>query len=205
MVAGTLTKTPAAAARPMLLCIGSPWSVITIFVRMPPPTPANPEESPMLAAAKCRNSPPGGRSASGRNRCGNANRTAKVRQSSSWPSRPGEFHPEPLTEPDVNLSIHPARATHRRLPPSVETDGLLRSPVGPLIPTRVTPSLRSVGITPRHRYYGGVRPWAAHRYFRPRGFSTCVFSLGIAVQVLKFRTKAQIGVTPPLHRTPHGQ
>ena len=27
------------------------------------------------------------------------------------PSRPGEFHPEPLTEPDVNLSIHPARAT----------------------------------------------------------------------------------------------
>jgi hypothetical protein len=27
-------------------------------------------------------------------------------------SRPGEFHPEPLTEPDLNLSIHPARATH---------------------------------------------------------------------------------------------
>jgi hypothetical protein len=28
------------------------------------------------------------------------------------PSRPGEFHPEPLTESDLNLSIHPARATH---------------------------------------------------------------------------------------------
>ena len=27
------------------------------------------------------------------------------------PSRPGELHPEPLTDPDVNLSIHPARAT----------------------------------------------------------------------------------------------
>jgi hypothetical protein len=27
------------------------------------------------------------------------------------PSRPGESHPEPLTDPDVNLSIHPARAT----------------------------------------------------------------------------------------------
>ena len=27
------------------------------------------------------------------------------------PSGPGEFHPEPLTDPDVNLSIHPARAT----------------------------------------------------------------------------------------------
>jgi len=25
------------------------------------------------------------------------------------PSRPGEFHPEPLTEPYVNLSIHTAR------------------------------------------------------------------------------------------------
>jgi hypothetical protein len=30
--------------------------------------------------------------------------------SSRMPSRPGEFHPEPLTDPDVNLSIHPARA-----------------------------------------------------------------------------------------------
>jgi hypothetical protein len=29
---------------------------------------------------------------------------------SRLPSRPGEFHPEPLTDPDVNLSIHPARA-----------------------------------------------------------------------------------------------
>ena len=28
-----------------------------------------------------------------------------------WPSRPGDFHPEALTDPDVNLSIHPARAT----------------------------------------------------------------------------------------------
>jgi hypothetical protein len=35
------------------------------------------------------------------------------------PSRPGEFHPEPLTDPDVILSHHPARATKRRLPPSI--------------------------------------------------------------------------------------
>jgi hypothetical protein len=27
------------------------------------------------------------------------------------PSRPGELHPEPLTDPDVRLSPHPARAT----------------------------------------------------------------------------------------------
>jgi hypothetical protein len=39
----------------------------------------------------------------------------------SPPSRPGEFHPEPLTEPDMNLSIHPARATPERLPPCGKT------------------------------------------------------------------------------------
>jgi hypothetical protein len=38
----------------------------------------------------------------------------------SRPSRPREFHPEPLTEPCANLSIYTARATDRRLPPSVE-------------------------------------------------------------------------------------
>jgi hypothetical protein len=37
-----------------------------------------------------------------------------------WPSRPSEFHPEPLTEPYVNLSIHTARAIARRLPPSID-------------------------------------------------------------------------------------
>ncbi len=47
------------------------------------------------------------------------------------PSRPGEFHPEPLTEPDVRLSPHPARATQRRLTPSGKTVGFLRSPVDP--------------------------------------------------------------------------
>src|SRR6516225_7760194 len=53
------------------------------------------------------------------------------------PSRPGEFHPEPLTDPDVILSHHPARATERRPPPSVEKRGLFLLPVGPL-PTSVT-------------------------------------------------------------------
>jgi hypothetical protein len=36
------------------------------------------------------------------------------------PSRPGELHPESLTDPDVILSHHPARATMRRLPPSID-------------------------------------------------------------------------------------
>src|SRR6266446_5326627 len=39
------------------------------------------------------------------------------------PSRPGEFRPEPLTDPDLMLSHHPARATARRLPPSAEPSG----------------------------------------------------------------------------------
>ena len=38
---------------------------------------------------------------------------------SALPSRPGEFHPEPLTDPDLTLSRHPARATARRLSPSI--------------------------------------------------------------------------------------
>ena len=32
--------------------------------------------------------------------------------STDMPSRPGEFHPEPLTDPCVSLSTHTARATH---------------------------------------------------------------------------------------------
>jgi len=44
-------------------------------------------------------------------------------------SRPGEFHPEPLTDPDVNLSIHPARATSRRLPPSAGISEFLWLPI----------------------------------------------------------------------------
>src|SRR6202023_2773095 len=42
------------------------------------------------------------------------------------PSRPGEFHPESLTEPDLILSHHPARAIARRLPPSAESSGSSR-------------------------------------------------------------------------------
>ena len=48
-----------------------------------------------------------------------------------WPSRPGEFHREPLTDPDVNLTIHPARATQRRLPPSAKTRSSSGCPLTP--------------------------------------------------------------------------
>ena len=52
-------------------------------------------------------------------------------QVDSWPSRPGELHPGPLTDPDVNLSIHPARATLRRLPPSAKTRSSSGCPLTP--------------------------------------------------------------------------
>ena len=38
---------PTAAARPTLLCIGMPERLMTILVRMPPPTPANPDTAPI--------------------------------------------------------------------------------------------------------------------------------------------------------------
>ncbi len=75
-------------------------------------------------------------------------RTSSDRQAGPVrPSRPGEFHPEPLTDPDLTLSRHPARATARRLPPSVENWSssccqLARSQ------RRLTCPLRSTSITP---------------------------------------------------------
>jgi hypothetical protein len=86
------------------------------------------------------------------------------------PSRPGEFHPEPLTDPDLTLSRHPARATARRLPPSVENWSssccqLARSQWRR--PTFFAPR----ALHPLRHYYRAVRPSPAHRYFRPRGWS----------------------------------
>src|ERR1700737_3905063 len=75
---------------------------------------------------------------------------------SGAPGRPGEFHPEPPTDPDVNLSIHPARATQRRLPPPIRTGSPPGGPLPP--PALVALSLCSTGITPFHRSYEAVRP-----------------------------------------------
>jgi len=121
------------------------------------------------------------------------------------PSGPGEFHPRPLTDPDVSLSTYPARATPEGLP--AFHHHLRAPPVAswPCGAVWVTCSLRSPGVTLVPRYYGAVRPSPAHRYFRPRGAPAWAFSLGIAGQVLTFRPGAQIGVTPPVHRTPPGQ
>src|SRR6202521_4995636 len=56
------------------------------------------------------------------------------------PSRPGEFHPESLTEPDLILSHHPARAIARRLPPSASLSRACRNLV-PTFPQRSPPLL----------------------------------------------------------------
>src|SRR5262245_30173249 len=67
--------------------------------------------------------------------------------STRLPSRPREFHPEPLTEPDLILSHHPARAIARRLPPSVEPSGSSWfDKVGPSS-TAMTHPLGSTSIT----------------------------------------------------------
>ena len=55
------------------------------------------------------------------------------------PSRPGELHPEPITDPDLSLSTHPARATPRKLPPSVRTSRFLLLPVDQVDPNAGDP------------------------------------------------------------------
>jgi len=66
------------------------------------------------------------------------------------PGRPGDFHPESPTDPDVNLSIHPARATPRKPAGFRQDKEFLRLPVDSIL-TRVTCPLGSTGITPLPR------------------------------------------------------
>ena len=47
------------------------------------------------------------------------------------PSRPGELHPEPLTDPDRTIAHHPARAARERLSPFIQIGGFLPLPVDP--------------------------------------------------------------------------
>ena len=104
----------------------------------------------------------------------------------------------------MSLSTHPARATPRKPAGFRQDKEFLRLPVDSIL-TWVTCSLGSTDIAPLPRYYEAVRLWLLHRYFQPRVISTCAFSLIIINQSLKFRTKAQIRVMPPVHRTPPGQ
>jgi hypothetical protein len=51
------------------------------------------------------------------------------RNCTARPSRPGELHPEALTDPCLSLSTHTARAIHGELAPSVTTRRFLPLPV----------------------------------------------------------------------------
>jgi hypothetical protein len=73
------------------------------------------------------------------------------------PGRPGDLHPESPTDPDVNLSIHPARATPGKPAGFRQDKEFLRLLVDSIL-TRVTRPLCSTGITPLHRSYEAVRP-----------------------------------------------
>jgi hypothetical protein len=105
-----------------------------------------------------------------------------------WPSRPRELHPQPLTEPCLKLSLHTARATRRRLPPS-STVRLVRFPVD-LRSCRVTHPLRSTGITIASSLLRGSPPLTNASILSASCCRTCTFSLCIIGQVLKFRTVA---------------
>src|ERR1035441_8751851 len=73
------------------------------------------------------------------------------------PSRPGELHPEPLTDPDMTLSRHPARAARERLSPFILVGGFLPLPVDPTWigpPTPFAPAL----LQGLHRYCEVGRP-----------------------------------------------
>ena len=65
---------------------------------------------------------------------------------------PGNCTPSRSQGPDVNLSLHPARATRKKAAASRQDKQFLRFPVDSIL-TRVTCPLRSTGITPLHRYY----------------------------------------------------
>jgi len=94
------------------------------------------------------------------------------------PSRPGEFHPEPLTDPDLILSHHPARASIEgcRLPLNF---GLLPLPVGP-IHRRWPAPFAPQPLQPLPALLRSSPPLSGASVLRPCGWTACVFSLGIA-------------------------
>ncbi len=121
------------------------------------------------------------------------------------PSRPGEFHPEPLTDPDVILSHHPAHAITRRLPPSDEQEGSSRhNRLAKFNRDDLPPSLQ-------HRYIAFITTTKQSVPLRRIGtfglavVAACAFSLGIAGPVLTFRTRAWLSFAPPTCRMPFGQ
>ncbi len=129
---------------------------------------------------------------------------AHISRADNVSSSPGEFHPQALTEPYVNLSVHtaPVIQSLKRL---CLGGGLLPLARLTLPLGRMTPPLCSSRSPGLRRYYGRLRPCASLRYFHPRGASTWISPLSSRRQVPTFRTRACVGLTPPICRTPLGQ
>src|SRR5215510_8003549 len=109
------------------------------------------------------------------------------RKPARMPSRPREFHPEPLTDPDLNLSTHPARAIARRLPPSVDNELLSANRLAQINGDDPPPSLQ----LHYRAFITTTRQSAPVRRIGTFGLAVgaaCAFSLAIAGQVLTFRT-----------------
>jgi hypothetical protein len=81
---------------------------------------------------------------------------------------------------------------------------LLLLPVGSL-PTSVTCPLRSTSITPASSLLQGSPPLSGASVLSASVGAACAFSLGIAGQVLTFRTRARLSFAPPPCRMPLGQ
>ena len=118
---------------------------------------------------------------------------------------PGNFTPSRSQNPDWTLSRHPARAIARRLPPSIEHSGSSRL-------TRLTQAQRRwpAPFAPRAlpRFPATTEQSAPSQRIGTFGLAVgaaCAFSLGIAGQVLTFRTRARLSFAPPTCRMPLGQ
>ena len=105
------------------------------------------------------------------------------------PSRPGDFHPEPLTDPDLILSHHPARAIARSLPASTERWAHPGEPVGPISGDDLPPSLQ-----PHYKAFITTTeqsvPLLCIGTFGLAVSAARAFSLGITGKVLTFHTRA---------------
>ena len=118
------------------------------------------------------------------------------------PSRPGESHPEPLTDPCLTVSRHTARAIRQgcRLH---RTGGLLLFPVGPLWPglDGLPPSLRgrySVSSLLRGSPSLGAAFVRSPSWLIPLAASP----FASAPKVPMFRTTASSRLSPPVCRMP---
>ncbi|WP_428489109.1 hypothetical protein [Rhodopila sp.] len=122
---------------------------------------------------------------------------------------PGDAEDQPkaeplLTDPDLTLSRHPARGTETKAAAFRREFDVILLPVGSPSAS-MTCSLCSTALP---RFITTTEQSAPDRRISTFGLAVsaaCAFSLGIVGQVLKFRTKARMRVTSPIHRTPFGQ